>query len=213
MDDVKAMPEKVTEDVALRFLEQRKAKMMEIYENDEEIRKAKEQEKRLKSARRKKKDELRQMDDEQAVIMTMAKVPTPEEEIRNRGHFPVQTFFDFLNMADDETGWLSKKYNGLHDIKKVCEFFLACVWQSHGKDGNRNLLTLDVDKFIKMIDAEYTEQVKRRKMAEQTLHQQWDALVADDAAIRAVKQRLHDDAERSSRLKKSNTGKSQIGNT
>lgn len=193
--------ERTTEDIAMEFLQQRKDKILEIYQIGQEIKNAKKKENQLKTERKKQKDELKTLMDNQDMVLRVAKLPTPAEEDNNRVHYPVKTFFDFLKVADDDRDSLSKKVNGLHDIKTVCECFLESAWQYRGKDNTRNLLTVDIDKFKRLLDESYASQRRRKEDAEKLLDEKW-AVFAAEEKIREVITQQEKDAERASRFKK-----------
>ena len=192
---------KTPEDIALEFLEQRKKKFLEIYQTEQDIKAAKQMEQDLKKQKKEQNSQLRKLQDDREAVLKIASLPTAEEEKNNRLHFPVQTFFDFLKKADDESQSLSKQVNGLHHIEKVCQHFLASVFVSSGREGNQRYLVLDVNKFCRALDAEYAQQAERRKQAEEILRKQWDEMVTDDR-VAAVLQQQSRDAELVKRLKK-----------
>ena len=193
--------ERTTEDIAMEFLQQRKDKILEIYQIGQEIKNAKKKENQLKTERKKQKDELKTLMDNQDAVLRLAKLPTPAEEEKNRIHYPVRAFFDFLKLADDDKNSLSKKVNGLKDIKTVCECFLGSAWQYRGKDNTRNLLTVDVDKFKRLLDESYASQRSRKEAAEKLLDERWNVL-ADDDKIKSVIAQQEKDAELASRFNK-----------
>lgn len=199
-EEKERLEEERQERIALEYLGQRKTKMLEIFRTGQELDEAKAVEKRLKKEKQKKNKELKELEDNRNAILRLAKLPTEEEEERNRAHYPIQTFFKLLNLADDESCSLSKKYNGLHHIKKVCDLFLDSAQVSHGKDGTRTILVVDVDQFRQKLDECYLEQKARKDEAEALLKTTWDSIVSADDALQAVIKRREQDVERTARL-------------
>lgn len=200
-EDKERLEEERQERIALEYLGQRRAKMKEIYQNKLELAEAKAVEKRLKREKQKKNRELDVLEDNRIAVLRLAELPTEEEEERNRAHYPIQTFFKLLNLADDESCSLSKKYNGLHHIEQVCELFLDSAHVSHGKDGTRTILVVDVDRFREKLDECYLEQKERKEEAEALLKTTWDGIVSADDELQAVIKQREQDVDRTARLK------------